>query len=65
MGIGWLQYATILATTAQLDDNSSTDLVRANFYFVAKHTFNQNTHFIGTAYYQPVVGEVGDFRALG
>lgn len=52
-------------STERLDDNSTTDLVRANLYFVVKHAFNQNTHFIGTAYYQPAVSNLGDFRALG
>ncbi len=52
-------------STERLDDNSTINLVRANVYLVVKHAFNENTHFIGTAYYQPAVGEVGDFRALG
>ena len=52
-------------STERLDDNSTTDLVRANLYFVVKHAFNQNTHFIGTAYYQPAVSNLGDYRALG
>lgn len=52
-------------STEQLDDSSTTDLIRANIYFVVKHAFNQNTHFIGTAYYQPAVSNLDDFRALG
>jgi len=51
-------------STEELDDNSTFNLIRASAYFVFKHSFNPNTHFISTTYYQPALDEPGDFRAL-
>ncbi len=54
----------VFYSTEKLDDDSTFNLFRANTYFVFKHAFNQNTHFISTTYYQPALSEPRDFRAL-
>lgn len=51
-------------STERLDDNSTTDLVRANIYFVVKHALNDANHLMSTTYYQPAFSNPDDFRAL-
>jgi hypothetical protein len=51
-------------STERLDDNSITNLVRANIYFVIKHTLNDTNRFMSTTYYQPTIDNPDDFRAL-
>ena len=51
-------------STERLDDNSTTNLVRVNTYFVFKHALNPNTRFISTTYYQPATNDFSDYRLL-
>ena len=51
-------------STERLDDNTTTNLVRANVYFVIKHALNDTNRFISTTYYQPALDNPDDFRAL-
>jgi len=51
-------------STETLDDNSTTNLVRANFYFVLKHRLNDTNRFMSTTYYQPALDNPDNFRAL-
>lgn len=51
-------------STERLDDDSVTNLVRANTYFVYKRALNPNTRFVSTTYYQPATSDFGDYRLL-
>jgi len=51
-------------STERLDDNSVTDLVRANIYFVYKHKLNDTNQVMSTTYYQPAISNPDNFRAL-
>jgi putative salt-induced outer membrane protein YdiY len=51
-------------STETLDDNTTTNLVRSNIYFVIKRKLNDTNRFMSTTYYQPAIDGPDNFRVL-
>lgn len=52
------------AEREDIDQGETNTAARGNFYFVAKHRFNEHVSLVSTSYYQPVLDDVDDFRAI-
>lgn len=64
IGLGLFYSVEELDEQPGLTDDGRSDLWRVNLYLSHKRRLNDQMQFVSTTYYQPAIGEPGDYRLL-